>query len=655
MFFRSAEFKMPNFLKPFKNKGAANSAGDGQILTNRPFYLSPEHLSQHANALETSNCARVQNNAAPVTNDLPMLDQYSDPKDLIDTFKNSVQVEPYRNEEDQNYMVPFSESQEQHTNNTQSTTTVLHNKQRDSLSERLERGFNGEVYENIPTESPEHRQMESAEVSPSHMEDSFYETTWGTFTNNNNNSNSNNNNVNAVMVNNASNNISRNQTSDCYQNYNSQFHGPDPNEQMMYENTGVFGASAEMGNESRYANDNVFIGDDTLTGSSQIPIHDSRPDAEYDVPWTSAHAAAAASASVANTSQIQQPKVEHDSRRQVLKSSNSTDEFSPQPAARRRHKSGDPGKNILSKNTTTATAGYQQQQQQSKQITTTHQDIHQTKTMDFRPEDDYDQPWELAPGKRNSQAMRGNDSTLVAAQGDLGKIQFTDPTTDLRPEDDYDQPWNLTSKQPPKASGPAGNLEGSQSVEAFNSNHQKHQSSSAAAAAGNTNVATSSASEDRGFSSQHSSTHALHRNHHRGSQKHKSTARQASTSQQAAAGGEFVDSNVALEEQTWYHGQISRVAAEARLRPAPECSYLVRRSESSRHDYSLSIKSASNIMHMKIQYQESSRKYILGQFSKPYNSIPAMIAYYSKHTLNIKGAENVILLRPVPDTAENML
>lgn len=632
---------MPNFLKPFKNKGSANSAGDGQILTNRPFYLSPEHLSQHTNALEANNCGpRAQNNQAQIQNDLPMLDQYSDPKDLIDTFKNSVQVDTLTNEEEQNYMVPFSESQqhESQQSNTQSTTTVLHtNKQRDSLSERLETGFNGEVYENIPTESPEHRQVESTEVSPSHLEDSFYETTWGTFNNNNNNP--------VLPSGNLPGNVfGRNeQPSDCYQNYNSQFQGQGQNDQMMYENAmvhGRFGGSPDIGNESRYANDNVF--DDTLTGSSQIPMHDSRPDAEYDVPWTSAHGPPPGS----NTpTPPLKPKTESEvSRRQVLKSSNSTDEFTPQPAARRRHKSGDPGKNLLSKNTPSATSGYQQQKQQpaAPQL-----DIHQTKTMDFRPEDDYDQPWELTSGKRNSQAIGRNEPLVIAAQNDASKMQFQDPTSDMRPEDDYDQPWNLTSK-PPSKPVPATNLEASQSIEAsFNASHQKQQSSNVASSG---TVTAVTGNEDRNITSQHSSSHALHKSHHRSSHKVK---KQASSSQQPT--GELVDPNVALEEQSWYHGQISRVAAEARLRPAPECSYLVRRSESSRHDYSLSIKSASNIMHMKIQYQESSRKYILGQFSKPYSSIPAMIAYYSKHTLNIKGAENVILLRPVPDTADNML
>ena len=40
----------------------------------------------------------------------------------------------------------------------------------------------------------------------------------------------------------------------------------------------------------------------------------------------------------------------------------------------------------------------------------------------------------------------------------------------------------------------------------------------------------------------------------------------------------------------WYHGNISRVEAEAALRPHPPGSYLVRNCESARKDYSLSLK-----------------------------------------------------------------
>lgn len=50
-------------------------------------------------------------------------------------------------------------------------------------------------------------------------------------------------------------------------------------------------------------------------------------------------------------------------------------------------------------------------------------------------------------------------------------------------------------------------------------------------------------------------------------------------------------------------------------------------------------------MHMKIVSRDS--KYILGQFSQPFDSIPLMIHHYSISKLPIKGAEHMSLLHPV--------
>ena len=50
-------------------------------------------------------------------------------------------------------------------------------------------------------------------------------------------------------------------------------------------------------------------------------------------------------------------------------------------------------------------------------------------------------------------------------------------------------------------------------------------------------------------------------------------------------------------------------------------------------------------MHLKIVCQ--GNRYILGQFSKPFNTVPEMIHYYSLNKLNIRGAEHKKLLHPV--------
>lgn len=115
-----------------------------------------------------------------------------------------------------------------------------------------------------------------------------------------------------------------------------------------------------------------------------------------------------------------------------------------------------------------------------------------------------------------------------------------------------------------------------------------------------------------------------------------------------SAVGEKVDPQLTLEKQGWYHGSISRVDAEAKLRVLKEGSYLVRNSESSKRDYSLSLRSARGFMHMKI-VPTSEGRFILGQFSNPFSSIPEMIQHYTINKLPIKGAEHMSLLYPVID------
>ncbi|KAM5192947.1 SH2 domain-containing adapter protein B [Mantella aurantiaca] len=109
--------------------------------------------------------------------------------------------------------------------------------------------------------------------------------------------------------------------------------------------------------------------------------------------------------------------------------------------------------------------------------------------------------------------------------------------------------------------------------------------------------------------------------------------------------GERVDPNVALEKQIWYHGAISRTDAENLLRLCKECSYLVRNSQTSKHDYSLSLKSSQGFMHMKLS--KTKEKYVLGQNSPPFDSVPEVIHFYTTRKLPIKGAEHLSLLYPV--------
>ncbi|XP_061855016.1 SH2 domain-containing adapter protein F isoform X2 [Colius striatus] len=110
--------------------------------------------------------------------------------------------------------------------------------------------------------------------------------------------------------------------------------------------------------------------------------------------------------------------------------------------------------------------------------------------------------------------------------------------------------------------------------------------------------------------------------------------------------GEKIDPALPLESQCWYHGAISRTDAETLLRLCKEASYLVRNSETSKNDFSLSLKSSQGFMHMKLSRTQEN-KYVLGQHSPPFDSVPEIIHHYASRKLPIKGAEHMSLLYPV--------
>lgn len=56
-------------------------------------------------------------------------------------------------------------------------------------------------------------------------------------------------------------------------------------------------------------------------------------------------------------------------------------------------------------------------------------------------------------------------------------------------------------------------------------------------------------------------------------------------------------------------------------------------------------RSSRGYMHMKIVCCDG--KYILGQFSQPFDSVPLMIHHYSLNKLPIKGAEHISLTQPI--------
>lgn len=50
---------------------------------------------------------------------------------------------------------------------------------------------------------------------------------------------------------------------------------------------------------------------------------------------------------------------------------------------------------------------------------------------------------------------------------------------------------------------------------------------------------------------------------------------------------------------------------------------------------------------MRIQRKTETGEFILGQFSRPFNSIPEMIRHFCLNRLPVRGAEHMCLLEPV--------
>lgn len=59
------------------------------------------------------------------------------------------------------------------------------------------------------------------------------------------------------------------------------------------------------------------------------------------------------------------------------------------------------------------------------------------------------------------------------------------------------------------------------------------------------------------------------------------------------------------------------------------------------------VRSCKGFMHMKFT-QSPDGRYVLGENSPPFSTIPEVITYYTTHKLPIRGAEHMSLLYPVP-------
>ncbi|XP_052702510.1 SH2 domain-containing adapter protein B-like isoform X3 [Crassostrea angulata] len=109
---------------------------------------------------------------------------------------------------------------------------------------------------------------------------------------------------------------------------------------------------------------------------------------------------------------------------------------------------------------------------------------------------------------------------------------------------------------------------------------------------------------------------------------------------------EPIDPKLPLDIQKFYHGGITRKVAEDMLRVHKEGSYLVRRSETQKNVFSLSLKGVGGIpMHLRISLSQG--EYVLGENSQPFPTVPEMVAYYTRHDLPVQNASHIKLLHPI--------
>ncbi|KAM9097178.1 SH2 domain-containing adapter protein D isoform 2-T2 [Sarcophilus harrisii] len=109
---------------------------------------------------------------------------------------------------------------------------------------------------------------------------------------------------------------------------------------------------------------------------------------------------------------------------------------------------------------------------------------------------------------------------------------------------------------------------------------------------------------------------------------------------------ERVDPALPLEKQPWFHGSLSRAEAENLLSLCREGSYLVRQSETSHPDFSLSLRGSQGYMHMKFS-RTKDNKFVLGQHSGVFSSVPEVVHHYSIRPLPVQGSEHLALLHPI--------
>eukprot|EP00794_Sanderia_malayensis_P016800 gene16800-18496_t len=87
-----------------------------------------------------------------------------------------------------------------------------------------------------------------------------------------------------------------------------------------------------------------------------------------------------------------------------------------------------------------------------------------------------------------------------------------------------------------------------------------------------------------------------------------------------------------LNEYSWYHGSLPRVACESILNQDRPGLFLVRDSSSIPNGYVLSVKEVQKVSHYIINFNEQSRLYKIGD--QTFDDLPSIVEFYKKHFLD---------------------
>ena len=92
----------------------------------------------------------------------------------------------------------------------------------------------------------------------------------------------------------------------------------------------------------------------------------------------------------------------------------------------------------------------------------------------------------------------------------------------------------------------------------------------------------------------------------------------------------YLVANQSLNRHDWYHGKISRNRAEYLLSSGINGSFLIRESESSPGQYSLSVRYEGRVYHYRINYDPDGSMYV--QEGIKFTSIPELVTYHNQES-----------------------